>query len=220
MRKCTIFVLLAVVVPAWAGLGDLGKLKKLVDKKDDKAEKKEETDSNKGEAKSEAQTSEPAEPTKPSNKPEDVDKGGKVKTLYHDAKVGQMVKSKMPNNIAMQMEVVEVKDRVILMKTTTFLKGKPISKSLSYFSKFAKKTDPKNQKKSDVKVTDLPDETLKIGDKKVKCKVRKTEMKHEGKTITSITWTSKDVLGQTVKSKSDAMSGKMQVMSEVVEFKK
>lgn len=219
MRKLTILVLLAVVAPAWAGLGDLGKLKKLVDKKDDKAKKEEKKECTSEES-SECSTAEPADPAKPTNKPEDVDKGGDVKTLWHDAKVGQTVKSKMPNDIAMQMEVVEVKDRVILIKSTTFMKGKPVSKSLMYFPKFSKKTEAKEgEKKTDVKVTDLPDETLKIGDRKVKCKVRKTEMQQNGKTITSIVWTSEDILGQTAKCKSDAM-GKMQVMSEVVEFKK
>ena len=34
MRKLMILVLLLVVAPVWAGLGDIGKLKKLVDKKE------------------------------------------------------------------------------------------------------------------------------------------------------------------------------------------
>jgi hypothetical protein len=221
MRKCTILVLLIGVVPAWAGLGDIGKLKSLVDKKDDKARKEEENKKEASGETGEAKASEPAEPTKPTNKPEDVDKGGNIKTMWHDVKVGQMVKSKMPNDMAMRMEVAEVKDRVVLIKYTTFMKGKPVNKSLTYFAKFSKKTEPKkDQKQPEMKITELPDETLKIDGKKVKCKVRKTEMKMEdGKTITSIIWTNKDVLGQNVKIKND-FTGKMQVMSEVVEFRK
>lgn len=216
MKKLSILILLTLVVPAWAGLGDLGKLKKLTDKKEDKAQKKEDS---KKESKAN-DSAEPAEPTQPINKPEDVDKGGKIKTPWHGAKVGQSVKSKMMGNTAMQMEVVEVKDRVLLMKATTFQKGKPISKILMYYPKYVKKQkEAEKDKTSDVKTTALPDETLTISGKKIKCKVQKTEMKQDGKTITSISWTSEEIPGQTAKIKSDSM-GQMQVISEVVEFKK
>jgi hypothetical protein len=213
------FVLLAVVVPAWAGLGDLGKIKGLVDKKDNKAEKKDDSSSAKSEEKTEAQPAEPAEPTTPMNKPEDVDKGGDVKTLWSDAKVGQMVKYNTINEMAMLEEVVEVKDRVVLMKSTTFQKGKPIAKTLMYFAKFNKPAEKKTETKTDAKTTDMPDETLKINGKEVKCKVTKTEMPQEGKTITTIMWMSEDVPFGPVKMQSDSM-GKMQTMREVVEFKK
>ncbi|MBN1555130.1 MAG: hypothetical protein JXA11_10320 [Phycisphaerae bacterium] len=215
MRNISILIVLTIVTSAWAGLGDLGKLKKLVDKKDDKAEKKDgSTQENET-----SNASEPADPTTPINKPEDVDKGGKEKSIWHDAKVGWMVKNKMINDMAMKMEVVEVKDRVILMKSTMYQKGKPVSKSLMYYTKFDKKAEGKPEQKTDVEITELPDETLKIGDKKVKCKVTKSVMKSNGKIITSTTWMSKDVPGEIVKSQSDGM-GKMQVMTEVIEFKK
>ncbi|MBN1942221.1 MAG: hypothetical protein JW849_02905 [Phycisphaerae bacterium] len=218
MKKLTLFVLLAAVGTAWAGLGDLGKLKSLVDKKKDD-QKKEDQAGDKSEANTEAQSSEPADPDKPMNKPEDVDKGGNEKTSWHGAKVGQMVKTKMMNDTAMTTEVVEVKDRVVLMKSVTFHKGKPVAKTLMYYPRYYKPVEGKTDaKQPEVKTTDLPDETLKIDGKDVKCKVKKTEMPYEGKTITTITWMSEDVPFQTVKMQNDAM-GKMQVVSEVVEFK-
>jgi len=218
MKKLSMFVLLAAFVPAWAGLGDLGKIKSLVDKKD-KEQKKEEASSESDATKTEAQPAEPAEPTQPMNKPEDVDKGGDVKTPWFDMKVGQMVKYNSINEMAMLEEVVEVKDRVVLMKSTTFQKGKPIAKMLMYYPKFTKPVEQKPEAKTDVKTTDLPDETLKIGGKDIKCKVKKTEMPQDGKTITTIMWMSEDVPFGPVKMQSDAM-GKMQVIREVVEFKK
>lgn len=218
MKKLSMFVLLAVVVPTWAGLGDLGKIKNLVDKKD-KEQKKEEASSENDATKTEAQPAEPAEPTQPMNKPEDVDKGGDVKTPWCDMKVGQMVKYNTINEMAMLEEIVEVKDRVVLMKSTTFQKGKPIAKNLMYYAKFTKPVEQKPEAKTDVKTTDLPDEKLKIGEKEITCKVKKTEMVQDGKTITTIMWMSEDVPFGPVKMQSDAM-GKMQVIREVVEFKK
>lgn len=215
MKKAILWVLL-LTTTAGAGLGDLGKLKSLVKKKDDA--KKSEPAS--GEKKSSDSSSEPAEPTQPMNKPEDVDKGGDVRTLWHDAKVGQMVRSRMMNDMAMQTEVVEVKDRVVLIQTTTFQKDKPISRTLMYFPRFTKPAEAhSNQKLPEVKTTSLPEETLKIAGRDVPCKVTKTEMNHEGKTITTITWTSEAVPFQTVKIQNDAL-GKMQVISEVVDFRK
>lgn len=216
MKNITILVLLAMVVPAWAfGLGDLKKVKEVTDKKDDKEEQKECSSEKKSECKT-------AEPTRPMNKPEDVDKGGNIKAPYHSAKKGQMAKYKTIKDMATKDEVVEVKDRVVLIKSTTYRKGKPISKTLMYYPKYFKKPEKKqdDKKKPEVKTTDLPDETIKIGDRKIKCKVKKTEWKQkDGKAITTILWTSDKVPFGTVKMKSDSM-GKMQVIRELIEFKK
>jgi hypothetical protein len=222
MKKLTFVVLMLAVGSAWAGLGDLGKLKGALDKKDkdkkDEAKKDqaaEEKSSDSGQAGGDV-----AEPTAPINKPEDVDQGGDEKNAWSDAQVGWMVKSKGFNNMVTMMEVVEVKDRVLLVKTTTIMNDKPAAKMLMYLPRFSKpaQADEKTPK-ADVKVTDLPDETIKVAGKDLVCKVRQTESTQDGKKVTTIIWTNEEVPGKSVRVKSDSM-GQMQVISEVIDFKK
>lgn len=160
-------------------------------------------------------TAQPNEPTDPVNKPADLDLSGDQKHGWSDAEVGWMVRMKMPNNMEMVQEVKEVKPKVLLMRNQMFMDGKPLPATLVYMPRYTKKGDGTSK----AKITKLPDETVTVDGKKLKCKVVKTEMEANGKKITSKSWTCKDVPGWTVKTESDAM-GKMQTANEVVEFKK
>ena len=157
----------------------------------------------------------PAEPTDPVNKPADLDLTGDQKHGWSDAKVGWMVRMKMPNNMEMTQEVKEVKPKVLLMRNQIFMNGKPMPATLVYMPRYTKKGDGATK----AKITKLPDEQVTLDGKKLTCKVVKTEMEINGKKVTSKSWTCKEVPGWTVKTESDA-TGKMQTANEVTEFKK
>jgi len=145
---------------------------------------------------------------------------GKVLTPWGKAKVGDWVKYKSMQAMTMTMEVVKVEATVVHVKTTVAAGGKAMPGQVQPLPRFATGGQPQGMPRpADAEFKDLGSETLTIAGKKIKCKVGQVKMKAGGRLITSKVWTSDDVPGGMVRTLSDAM-GKMQVMQEVVAFKK
>ena len=128
-----------------------------------------------------------------------------------------MVKYKMQNNMTMTQEVTKVTDETVTVKVTTVIPNVPAMPARTQdFPRYGKPVpggeEPKPQGKK------LPDQTLTVGGKQIKCEVWEVVNDEAGKKMTSRSFTSKEVPGWMVKSESDAM-GKMATMMELVEFK-
>lgn len=147
--------------------------------------------------------------------------GEKVKTAWHDAKVGDTMKYKMMGGTEMTWKVTKVTEQDVTVAQTIVAGGTEVPGTTSTYPRFAEVVagTEKTKMPSNVTVTNLPDETLDIGGTKITCKVVETKMDANGKTITSKSWTSDQVPGGTVKRMSDMM-GSMQVLQELVEFKR
>jgi hypothetical protein len=157
----------------------------------------------------------------PINKPEDLDLTGTEPYGWTDAKVGWSVTYQMPNDQKMYQEVLEVRDKALLMRTRMTSGGNQISDTQMWMARYVKKGDAEHQdtENPDVETKQLPDETVSIKGKSVDCEVWQSIMKVNGKKITSTSWTSKDVPGWIVRSKSDA-TGTMEVSMDLIDFTK
>ncbi|MDP7287051.1 MAG: hypothetical protein QGH94_03545 [Phycisphaerae bacterium] len=147
----------------------------------------------------------------------------KIKTAWADAKVGTMLKYKMQNSMTMTQEVIKVTDDTVTVKVTTVIPAMPAPMVRNQdFPRYvtpnpAAKPDP-DQKPASYKSKKLPDETLTVGDKSIKCEVWQTVTDAGGKKITSKSYMSKEIPGGVVRNDSDMM-GKMAPVMELVEFK-
>ena len=129
-----------------------------------------------------------------------------------------MVKYKMQNNVTMTQEVTKVTDDTVTMKMTTSMPAMPEPMVRSQdFPRYGKPGP--DGKPPEVKGKKLPDQTLTVAGKKIKCEVWETVTEVAGKKFTSKTYFSKEIPGWTVKSESD-MTGTMATVMELVEFKK
>jgi hypothetical protein len=146
--------------------------------------------------------------------------GGMVKTLWHDAKVGDTLVYKMSAGVQQTSKVTKVGDDLVIVEVATSMSGKVISTMNNDYPRMIKAMPVDTVESSpDVENKELAPETLKISGQDIKCKVIQTTMKFGGKTTTSKTWTSDQVPGGMVKSESD-MTGANAVMLELIEFKK
>jgi len=142
----------------------------------------------------------------------------KIKTGWSDAQVGTMVKYKMQNNVTMTYEVAKVTDDTVTVKMTTSMPAMPTPMVRNHdFPRYGKPgpdgkpPEPKGKK--------LPDQTLTVAGKPIKCEVWEIVTEAAGKKFTSKTSFSRDIPGWTVKTESD-MTGTMAIVMELVEFKK
>jgi len=163
-------------------------------------------------------------PDTPKVTPPDTPKptgGEKIKTGWSDAKVGTMVKFKMQNNMTMSQEVTKVTDDAVTVKVTTVAPAMPVPMVRNQdFPRYGKpapdgKAGPENVQAKGKK---LPDQTLTVAGKSLKCEVWEVVTEAGGKKITSRSYMCKDVPGWIVKSENDAL-GSMATMMELVEFK-
>ena len=162
----------------------------------------------------------PEPKVEPEPKPEPkTEVGGKVKTAWADAKVGTMVKYKMMNNMTQTMEVTKVDDENVYVNMTMVMGDKEMPPDEIKMPRFVQPGAAKPTDGPKLEIKDLGTETLDVAGQKITCKVQEIKMKVGEKTITSKTWTSDEVPGGMVKSMSDAM-GSMQMMMELIEFKK
>ena len=159
-------------------------------------------------------------PKTPPDKPKPA-AGDKIETGWSNVKVGSMVKFKMQNNITMTQEVTKVTDDTVTVKVTTVIPAMPAPMVRSQdYPRYATpnpdakapKVDPKHKGKK------LPDQTLTVGGKSLKCEVWEMVAEAAGKKTTSRSYMSKEVPGWMVKSESDA-TGSMVASMELVEFK-
>jgi hypothetical protein len=142
--------------------------------------------------------------------------GGAQKTPWHDAKVGDMAKYKMPNNMIQTTEVTKVDADFAYVKMTIQAAGMampPQEMRMPRFGKAAAVEGPKPE------VKDLGTETLEAAGQKLQCKVSEVKVTVGGKVVNTKTWICEKVPGGIVKTMSDVM-GKMQVVQELIEFKK
>lgn len=162
----------------------------------------------------------PEEKKEPAPAPEEkkTAAGGKVATPWAAAKVGDMCTYKGVNNMKQVWKVVKVDDTHAHVEIAMEMAGQKMPARTQQFPKYSETGAPVATK-SDVAVKELGTEEVTIGGKTYNCKVTQTKMQAGGKTITTKTWTCKDVpCGGMVKNCSDAM-GSMKVMMELVECK-
>jgi outer membrane biosynthesis protein TonB len=139
-------------------------------------------------------------------------------TPWGKCKEGDWVKMSGMNNMSTTMELVKVGDKTVTVKSTMEMPGMAMPAQEQEYPKYVA-TGGMGETAAKMVVEDLGTETLEIAGKKIECKVTQVKMEMGGKTITSKSWMSDEVPGGMVKSMSDAM-GEMQVMQEVVDFKK
>ncbi|MDD4892048.1 MAG: hypothetical protein PHU85_19170 [Phycisphaerae bacterium] len=161
-----------------------------------------------------------ADPKAPASQPA----GAETKTLWFDAKVGDTLVYKMPNNLGQVWKVTKVDDKTATVQMVTQMNGKDLSTAEQPFPRVAAApavATPTNPPATTpaVETKQLADEVVKVGGQDLTCKVTQSVMKVGEKTITSKAWTCDKVPGGIVKSESDAM-GANAVMMELVEFKK
>jgi len=153
----------------------------------------------------------PTPATKPAPKPE-----GAQKTPWHDAKVGDMAKYKMPNNMVQTTEVTHVDAEFAHVKMTVQAAGMAMPAQEMKMPRFGKAAAVEGDKPE---VKDLGTETIEAAGQKLQCKVSEVKATIGGKVVNTKTWTCEKVPGGVVKIMSDVM-GKMQVVQELIEFKK
>ena len=145
--------------------------------------------------------------------------GAKQKTAWADAKVGDMVKYKMMNNMTQTQEVTKVDAENVYLKTLIEMPNMKMPARETKMPRFvtpAKGEEPKTK----VETKDLGTKTIKVGGKDLKCKGTETKMQAGGKTTTSRAWMCDQVPGGTVLMESPDAKGKMQATMTLVEFKK
>lgn len=142
--------------------------------------------------------------------------------MWATAKVGTMVKYKMMGGMTSTHEVIKADEATVTIRSTTSMPNMPegtIPPQERVEPRYYKADPMTADKPANVKVTKKDNQTLEVAGQKLNCEVYETEMTMEGKTIKSIAYVCRDVPGGMVKTESNAM-GEMQVMMELVEFKK
>ena len=146
-----------------------------------------------------------------------------VKGPWADAKVGTMTKIKGMGGMFSVSEVIKVDPKSVTVKMT-FLgaDGKAMSgvqpQEMVYQREYI--VDPQKTKSTaEMKRKKVGEKTMTVAGKSLKCTIFETVTELSGKKITTRSYTCQDVPGGVVLVESDAM-GKMQVMSELVDFKK
>ena len=144
------------------------------------------------------------------NSPPATEKGA-----WADAKVGTMVKSKLRGDMTRTQEVVKADEKTVTLKTTVSVKDvKPSDVEMPRLF-----TVDQLQKAMEAMGRRTGADTLKIAGTVAPCDIYEKDMKFGDRAVKTKTWVCKDVPGWVVRIDSDA-TGKMETISEVVEFKK
>ena len=157
----------------------------------------------------------------PSNRPEDVDVSGTEENGWTAAEKGWMARMEMTNGMEMIQEVVEAREKLLLMETTTKMNGSVLSKSQAWMARrHPDMTGQVEDHDVDYESEELGSKSFTIGGSSVSAEGYKTITKFDGKAVTGIGWSSKEVPGWMVRSETDAMGNGMEVVSMLVEFRK
>lgn len=144
---------------------------------------------------------------------------GEQKSPWAGAKVGDMAKYKGMGGATTVYEVVANNDKETTLKVTMTM-GETAMEPTEIkvpVSASGAATGAGEAPKAEMK--EVGAETVKVGDKELKCKVMESKTTMGDKTVTTKTWLSDEVPGKMVKTESDMM-GNMQVVQELVDFKK
>lgn len=165
-----------------------------------------------------AAMSAPADSGAPTNRPEDVDVSGTERNGWSDADTGWMAKLEMTGGMTMTQEVVEARDEVLLMETTTEMNGQVLSRSKAWTARLHPK--PQGESEMDVRTEELGSKSIDVAGSSVSCEGTKTIWMQDGKETQNVGWISEDVPGWIVLAETDAMGNGMQVTARLVEFRK
>ena len=144
------------------------------------------------------------------NSPPATEKGA-----WADANVGTMVKSKLRGDMTRTQEVVKAGEKTVTLKTTVSVEGvKPADVEMPRLF-----TVDQLRKAMEATGKRTGADTLQIADTAAPCDVYEKAMKFGDRAVKTRTWVCKDIPGWVVRIDSDA-TGKMETVSEVVEFKK
>lgn len=154
----------------------------------------------------------------PTNRPEDVDVSGTERNGWSDAEVGWMAKLEMSGGMTMTQEVLEAREKVLLMETTTAMNGTVLSRSRGWMARLHPKVDVEPQ--TDVRVEDLGSKSIDVDGTSVSCEGSKTIWMQDGKETHSVGWSSEEVPGWLVQAETDAMGNGMEVTARLVAFRK
>jgi len=124
----------------------------------------------------------------------------------------------MMNNMTQTQKAVKVTPDVVTLEMVMVMNDKAMPANNVDMPRYGEKGQA-GKKPAGVETKKLPNETLTVGGKELLCEVTEVTMKMGDKTITSKSWTCKEVPGWLVRTDSDS-SGKMQPVMELVEYTK
>jgi len=151
---------------------------------------------------------------------EDPPKPVKYPTSWANAKVGDVMKYQLPNNLQQTWEVSKVDEQFAYVKMTMVIPAAPVAipPTTQKFPRYTTVKPVPPKPNPDVQFKQLPDEDVTVSGQTLHCKVAQTLMKFGERTITSTSWTCAQVPGGMVKSQSDA-AGTMQITQQLIELK-
>lgn len=160
--------------------------------------------------------------TVPQNKPEDVEVGGTESYPGSESKKGWFTRVRYAQGLEMTDEVKEEREASFLKETRTYQNGQLLSCALLWTPRYFKPvetTEEQHQIDYESKTTDLADETIKVGDREIHCKVQKVWSRVMNQESTSYVWSSDAVPFGTVKMEQEVEGGR-QLVYELLEFRR
>lgn len=144
----------------------------------------------------------------------------KYPTSWANAKVGDVMKYQLPNNLQQTYEVSKVDEQFAYVKMTMVIPAAPVAipPTTQKFPRYTTVKPVPPKPNPDVQFKQLPDQDVTVSGQTLHCKVAQTIMKIGERTITSTVWHCAQVPGGLVKSQSDA-AGTMQITQQLVELK-
>lgn len=160
--------------------------------------------------------------TVPQNKPEDVEVGGTERYPGSESKKGWFTRVRYAQGLEMTEEVKDEREASFLKETRTYQNGQLLSCALLWTPRYFKPVEASTQEHQidyESKTTDLADETIKVGDREIHCKVKKVWSRVMNQESTSYVWSSDEVPFGTVKMEQEADGGR-QLVYELLEFRR